>query len=295
MDFTPIEILREYKKEKERKLFFKINLKGKPWISVLILFIIGILCVFAPFITSTDPIYMNLSKVFTNPCREYIFGTDEMGRDIFSRILYGGRVSISIGVLSMITSAFIGILYGSMSGYIGGKIDDYMMRFIDMMISIPSLLVMTLIQAVFQTRSVISIIFVIAITSWMNIAKIVRSEVLEIKSREFVLASRIMGGDFRHIIKNHFIPHFMPAIIYMITVNCASAIMAETTLSFLGLGLPIEVPSWGSMLMNAQKTILLNRWWVPLFPGVFMIATIFCITNIGEYIRIKNNKKYNNI
>lgn len=296
MDFTPVAVLGELKKEKDRKyIFSKINIKGKPWLSISVLFFIVFSSILAPVITNIDPSYLNLSQIFISPSSEYIFGTDEMGRDIFSRVLYGGRISITIGILSMITSILIGIVYGTISGYFGKNVDKYMMRFIDIMLSVPTLLTMTLIQAILQSNKISSVIFVIAITSWMNIAKIVRSEVLELKTREFVLASKIMGGSFIHIARKHLIPNFIPAIIYMATINCANAIMAESTLSFLGLGLPIEVPSWGSMLMNAQKSILLNKWWVSLFPGVFMIATIFCITNIGEHIRIKNNKKFNNI
>ncbi|SHJ86454.1 ABC transporter permease [Tepidibacter formicigenes] len=296
MDFTPVGVLRENKKEDKKRWSFKnLNLKQNIFLSPLILFIITLLCILAPLITSIDPTYMELSNIFAYPCRSNIFGTDHLGRDVFARVLYGGRISITIGILSMLISTFIGATYGSISGYFGGIIDNYMMRFIDIMISIPSLLIMTLIQSILQSNKVSSIVFVIAITSWMNIAKIVRSEVLELKQREFVLASKIMGGNFVHIIKKHLIPNFMPAIIYMSVVNSANAIMAETTLSFLGLGLPIEIPSWGSMLMDAQKSILLNKWWVALFPGVFMISTIFCITNIGEYIRYKNNKKFNNI
>lgn len=296
MDFTPVAVLGELKKEKDRRyIFSKINIKGKPWLSVSILFLIVFSSILAPTITNVDPSYLNLSEIFISPNNEYIFGTDEMGRDIFSRVLYGGRISITIGILSMITSISIGVVYGTISGYFGKGIDKYMMRFIDIMLSIPALLTMTLIQSILQSNKISSVVFVIAITSWMNIAKIVRSEVLELKTREFVIASKIMGGSFIYIAKKHLIPNFIPSIIYMATINCANAIMSESTLSFLGLGLPIEVPSWGSMLMNSQKSILLNKWWVSLFPGIFMITTIFCITNVGEYIRIKNNKKFNNI
>jgi len=296
MDFTPVGVLRETSNMEKKKFSFKnLKFKGDIFISPLVLFIIVSLCMLAPLITSIDPTNMELSQVFASPYRGHIFGTDHLGRDIFSRVLYGGRISIIIGVLSMVISTVIGATYGSISGYCGGIIDDIMMRFIDIMISIPSLLIMTLIQAILQSNKISSIVFVISITSWMNIAKIVRSEVLELKQREFVLASKIMGADFIYIMKKHLIPNYMTSIIYMAAINSANAIMAETTLSFLGLGLPIDVPSWGSMLMDARESILLNKWWVALFPGVFMISTIFCITNIGEYIRVKSNRKFNNI
>jgi len=187
------------------------------------------------------------------------------------------------------------MLYGSISGYIGKNIDSIMMRFIDIMLSIPSILIMILIQSIIGYTSHLSISFVIAITSWMTIAKVVRSEVLELKSRPFVDAAKTMGANFNHIFLKHLVPNFVPSVTYMSIMNIISAIIMESTLSFLGMGIPIEVASWGSMLSQGQDAILGNGWWIILFPGVFIAITLVCINNIANYIRKINNKKLNNL
>lgn len=271
------------------------KIKSTPYISISILSIILLGCLFAPFVTNNDPTYMNLGSQYQHPNNQYPFGTDSMGRDIYSRIWHGGRVSIFIGLLSSFISTFIGIIYGSISGYVEKSIGGMMMRFIDIMLSIPSILIMILIQSISGVDSYLSIAFVIAITSWMTIAKVVRSEVMELKHREFVYAAKIMGASFRHILIKHLIPNFLPAIIYMSVMNIISAIIMESTLSFLGMGIPIELASWGSMLSQGQDAILGNRWWIILIPGLFIIITLICINNIAEYIRKINNKKLNNL
>jgi peptide/nickel transport system permease protein len=271
------------------------KIKSTPYISISILSVILLGCLFAPFVTNNDPTYMNLGSQYQQPNNQYIFGTDSMGRDIYSRIWHGGRVSIFIGLLSSLISTFIGIIYGSISGYVEKSIGGIMMRFIDIMLSIPSILIMILIQSISGGGSYLSIAFVIAITSWMTIAKVVRSEVMELKHREFVYAAKIMGASFRHILIKHLIPNFLPAIIYMSVMNIISAIIMESTLSFLGMGIPIELASWGSMLSQGQDAILGNRWWIILIPGLFIIITLICINNIAEYIRKINNKKLNNL
>ncbi|HSQ33612.1 MAG TPA: ABC transporter permease [Peptostreptococcaceae bacterium] len=271
------------------------KIKSTPYISISILSIILLGCLFAPFVTNNDPTYMNLGSQYQHPNNQYIFGTDSMGRDIYSRIWHGGRVSILIGLLSSFISTFIGIIYGSISGYVEKSIGGIMMRFIDIMLSIPSILIMILIQSISGGDSYLSIAFVIAITSWMTIAKVVRSEVMELKHREFVYAAKIMGASFRHILIKHLIPNFLPAIIYMSVMNIISAIIMESTLSFLGMGIPIELASWGSMLSQGQDAILGNRWWIILIPGLFIMITLICINNIAEYMRKVNNKKLNNL
>ena len=271
------------------------KIKTTPYISISILSIIILGCLFAPLITNNDPTYMNLSSQYQSPNSQYLFGTDSMGRDIFSRIWYGGRVSIIIGLISSFISTSIGIIYGSISGYIGKSIDVILMRFIDIMLSIPSILIMILIQSITGGQGYLSISFVIALTSWMTIAKVVRGEVMELKQREFVYVAKTMGASFSHILIKHLLPNFLPAIIYMSVMNIINAIIMESTLSFLGMGIPIELASWGSMLSQAQDAILGNRWWIILIPGLFIIITLVCINNVANYIRKINNKKVNNL
>ena len=296
MNFAPVEVINISEKKKSRFNFnLRYLIKDLPIISIIILVIIIAMAILAPEFTTIKPTSMDLNHIYNEPSNEHIYGTDEMGKDVFTRILYGTRVSICIGILSMLTSTIIGLLYGSISGYSNMKIDKAMMRFLDIMLSIPSILIMTLLQSITKNTSVVGIVIVIAVTNWMNIAKIVRGEVIEIKNKEFVLAAKVMGASFTHIFRKHFIPNCLPSIIYMATLNCANAIMTESTLSFIGLGLPLEIPTWGSMLMNAQKSIFLNKWWVSVFPGIYIVTTVFCITNIGEYLRKRNNRKFNQI
>ena len=271
------------------------KIKNSPYVSISILSIIILGCLFAPFITNNDPTYMNLTSQYQHPNNQYFFGTDAMGRDIYSRILYGGRISLLIGLISSLISTSIGIIYGSVSGYIGKNIDSMMISFVDIMLSIPSILIMILIQSITGGDGFLGIAFVIAITSWMTMAKVVRSEVMELKHREFVYAAKIMGASFRHILIKHLIPNFLPSIVYMSVMNIISAIIMESTLSFLGMGIPIELASWGSMLSQGQDAILGNRWWIIIIPGLFIITTLVCINNIADYIRKINNKKLNNL
>lgn len=269
--------------------------KEKPYISIVIFILIIVGCIFSSKIINHDPTYMNLDSTNISPNKEFYFGTDSMGRDIFSMIWYGGRVSLIIGILSTIISTTIGILYGSISGISSEIIDDIMMKFTEIIISIPSILVIIFTQAMIGNSTPITIAIVIGITSWMNISKIVRSEVRQIKNSEYILAAKTMGGSYIHIIHKHLIPNFISSIMFMIVTNIGSSILIESTLSFLGIGLPLEIISWGSMLSIAEQALLTNNWWTIFIPGIFLITTLVCITNIGDYIRKVNNKKVSNL
>ena len=156
-------------------------------------------------------------------------------------------------------------------------------------------MIIIFVQAIIGGSNPISISIVIGLVSWMSIAKIIRSEVRQIKNSEYILAAKIMGGKFLYVVKQHLLPNFISAIMFMVVSNIGSAIATESTLSFLGIGLPIEIISWGSMLSLAQDALLSNYWWVILIPGVFLVSTLICIANIGNYLRKKNIKKYNNL
>ncbi|MGL4913689.1 MAG: ABC transporter permease [Romboutsia sp.] len=269
--------------------------KGIPYISIIVLSFIVLGCIFSQLVMNHDPKYMDLISSNLAPNKEFYFGTDSMGRDIFSMIWYGGKISLLIGVLSTIISTFIGITYGSISGISSEFIDDIMMRFTEIIISIPSILIIIFVQAMLGKSTSISISIVIGITSWMNIAKIVRSEVRQIRNSEYILAAKTMGANSAYIIWQHLLPNFISSIMFMIVTNLGSAIGTESTLSFLGIGLPLEIISWGSMLSLAEQALLTNQWWIILIPGIFLVATLVCITNIGNYIRKSSNKKLSNI
>lgn len=268
---------------------------GKPVFSVLIAASIFFGCMACRWIITKDPAYLDLANCSVPPCREFLFGTDTMGRDIFSMIWYGGRVSLLIGVLSTLLSTAIAIVFGTLSGCAPAWLDGLLMRFVEILISVPGLLIIILIQAALGRANVASISFVIGITGWTGMAKVIRTEVRQIRGNEHVIAAKCMGGGFFHILWKHLMPNFMPAIMFMVIMNMRSAIAAESTLSFMGIGLPLEVISWGSMLSLSEKALSARAWWIILIPGAFLAVTLLCVTGIGNYLRKSGIRRESNL
>lgn len=266
-----------------------------PFFSTILLFLIITGCLLSELIMTKDPTYLDLANYSKAPCKEFLFGTDTLGRDIFSMIWYGGRISLFIGTVSTVISTVIAVVIGSLSGLAPKWLDTLIMRFTEIFLSIPNLLLVVLIQAILGTANVLSISLVIGITSWTSIAKVVRTEVLKLRASEFVVASRTMGGGFFHILRKHLVPNFFSSIMFMVVMNVRSAIVAESTLSFMGIGLPIEIISWGSMLSLSEKALLSGYWWIIIIPGVFLVATLLCITALGNYFRKNSNKQHSNL
>jgi peptide/nickel transport system permease protein len=242
-----------------------------------------------------DPSYLDLHHYSVPPDREFFFGTDTMGRDIFSMIWYGGRISLWIGFVSTFMTTAVAVILGAISGCSPDKADAVIMRIVDILLSIPGLLPVVLLQAVLGKASVLSISFVIGITGWMSMAKVVRMEVRQIRNSEYVIASACMGGGFFHVLRHHLAPNFIPSIMFMVVMNIRSAIVAESTLSFMGIGLPVEVISWGSMLSLANQALSGRTWWMILMPGLFLVVTLVCLTNLGNHLRKCANKKHSNL
>ncbi|MBD5519935.1 MAG: ABC transporter permease [Lachnospiraceae bacterium] len=257
--------------------------------------IIAMGCLFCNFFITKDPAYMDLYNANAAPGAEFYFGTDAMGRDIFSMIWYGGRISLFIGFLASAVSMAIAIIIGVFSGLAPKWLDDCLMRFTEIFLSIPSLLLVIMIQAILGKANVFSISFVIGITSWTSIAKVVRTEVKQIRDSEYVIAARCMGAGFLRIMWRHLTPNFISSIMFMVVMNIRAAMVAESTLSFMGMGLPLEVISWGSMLSLAERSLLSGAWWIILVPGAFLVVTLLCITDIGNYLRKSVNNRRSNL
>lgn len=264
---------------------------GKPVFSMAVLAVIVLGCLCCDLFIPKDPAYMDLYNANTAPNAEFWFGTDSMGRDIFSMIWYGGRISLLIGFLATVISTAAAILFGAVSGLAPKWLDDGLMRLSDIFLSIPSLLLTVLIQAILGKASIFSISFVIGITGWTSIAKVVRTEVRQLRGSEYVVAARCMGAGFFRILWKHLAPNFVSSIMFMVVMNIRGAISAESTLSFMGIGLPLEVISWGSMLSLSQRAMNTGSWWIILIPGAFLIVTLLCVTNIGNYLRRNVNRK----
>lgn len=279
---------------KKKQILWK-RMKGKPVISLVVLLLIVFGCVFANFMANHDPSGFYLKNLNTPPGKEFIFGTDSLGRDIYSLIWYGGRVSLVIGILGATIITVIGVTYGCISGTADAHVDSALMRFAEICGSIPTLLMILILSAVFQADDVISISVIIGITGWFALARIVRSEVRQIRNSEYVMYARLCGGKFGYVMYHHLVPNFVSAIMFVVISSISSCITMESTLSFLGLGLPADVTSWGSMLSLANKALIMNTWWVIVIPGVFLIITLMCITNMGSFIRSEVNGNYSNL
>ena len=253
--------------------------QGKPVVSAAILILIVLGCLCAELIMTKDPAYMDLLNYNKAPDREFLFGTDTMGRDIFSMIWYGGRISILIVGLATVAPAWL---------------DELIMRFTEIFLSIPTLLLIILLQAIMGDANILSLSFVIGVTSWTSIAKVVRTEVRQIRNSEYIIAARCMGAGFFRILWKHLVPNFFSSIMVMVVMNVRTAMISEATLSFMGIGLPIEVITWGSMLSLSDKALMTGSWWIILIPGLFLITTVLCLTNIGNACRERTNRKESN-
>lgn len=269
--------------------------RGKPLFSAALLALIVLGCLGCRLLMTADPTYMDLSRCSVPPSRQFLFGTDTMGRDIFSMIWYGGRLSLFIGLAATAISTAIAILLGAASGCAPNWLDALLMRLTEILLSIPGLLLIVLLQAILGRANVLSISLVIGVTGWTGMAKIIRTEVRQIRSSEYVLASRCMGGGFFHILWRHLTPNFVSSIMFMVVMNVRTAIAAESTLSFMGIGLPLEVVTWGSMLSLSEKALLSRAWWIILIPGLFLVVTLLCITSLGNYLRKAVNRKQSNL
>jgi len=258
--------------------------KNKLGIFALIcLTLIIILSVFA-FFTPYNPDTIDMTNQFISPNLKNIFGTDELGRDYFTRALYGARISLIVGVLSMMVSIFIGTLVGAISGLLGGKVDAIIMRIIDMLMSIPLFFLLLIVNS-YLRPSIANIIIIIGIFGWMSIARIVRSETLSIKERDYILCSKALGSNNIKIVKTHIIPNAISTVIVAASINIADAILMESSLSFLGLGVQQPMASLGSMLQTAQSRIG-DKTYLAIFPGLMILLIVLSFNVLGDILRV---------
>lgn len=266
-----------------------------PYVSLAVLAVLLLGCVAASWIAPGDPGYMDLLHTSVSPCAAFPFGTDAMGRDLFRCIWHGGRVSLFIGFFSALISAAIGIVYGTISGMAPPFADGILMRVVEILLSVPELMMILFLQAVLGEASILSISAIIGATGWYSIAKVVRTEVKRLRRSEYVVASKAMGGSFMHILRQHLAPNFISSTAFMVVMNIRSAIICESTLSFLGMGLPLDTISWGGILSSAQRALLTNAWWVIVIPGFFLAALLLSLTGIGSWLRGSSLRSESNL
>ncbi|WP_349410756.1 oligopeptide ABC transporter permease [Pseudalkalibacillus sp. SCS-8] len=261
-------------------------IKNKLAVLGLILLVMIILAaIFAPLLTPYDPSSQQLLKKLTPPNGEHLLGVDTLGRDMFTRMLYGARVSLLVGFASVAASIFIGTIVGALAGYYGGKIDAFLMRVVDVFLAFPSLFLLITLVTIFEP-GVDKLILAFALFGWTTTARLVRGEFLSLRTREFVLAAKTMGVRSSKIIFSHILPNAMGPIIVAATLNVGIIILAESALSYLGLGIQPPTPSWGNMLQDAQNlTIMYTAPWYPIFPGVMILITVLAFNFVGDGLR----------
>ncbi len=250
--------------------------------ALFILFILAV-AILAPVITAYSPDSTDSKSVLTAPSKDHIFGTDRLGRDIFSRIVYGARISLSIGFIAVGIAVIIGIFIGSVAGYYGGRIDYILMRFVDLMLCFPTIFLILAVISMLEP-SIFNIMVIIGATGWMGVARLVRAQVLTLKERDFVAASRVMGGTDTWIILKHLIPNAIAPVLVSATLGIGGAILVESALSFLGIGVQPPTPSWGNILMDGRSTLGV-AWWLTVFPGLFILFTVLSYNILGEGLR----------
>lgn len=252
------------------------------WFPLVFLGFLVIISLIAPLIP-IDPNLTDVSHLSESPSWKHLFGTDELGRDYFIRVIYGGRISLLVSVLAMIASTFIGTLIGLVSGYFGGLVDSLFMRLVDVLSSIPWM-VLVIVLSVFMKPGLTTIIIVIGCFSWMQTARLIRAETLSAKEREYVIYANFIGVGQRQIILRHILPNVLPTLIITATLNISGAIMTESALSFLGVGIQQPMASWGSLLQNAQSS-LQRAPQMAILPGLFIVLTVYSFNSLGNFIR----------
>jgi peptide/nickel transport system permease protein len=258
--------------------------------SIVIILLI-LLVIFAP-LSPYDPELSTMTERYQPPSLQHPMGTDALGRDLFTRVLYGGRISLTVGLLVVAISLAIGVPVGAIAGYYGGRLDSVLMRVTDTFLSLPSFLVLILLSAIlrevelpiFEKNNVLTIAFVIGILAWMTFARIVRATFLTLRELDFVTATRALGGSDLRIIVGHILPNSIGPIIVEATLELGYAIIEESGLSFLGFGIQPPTPSWGNLLSNAQEH-LTKYPWLAIFPGLMIFLAIISVNYIGDGLR----------
>lgn len=281
---------RSIKSKNKLKIFVTKLLRSKTGtVGLLIVLALCIMAIFAPVIAPYDPGKIDTANMLAPPfwsdggTLSHILGTDNLGRDILSRIIFGSRISLVVGILSVLVAGVIGVAFGIISGYYGGIVDNLIMRLVDAFLSVPTILFCIVFLTVLDP-GLPTLIIVIGVTSWVLYARMIRSETLSLREREYVKAARTMGVSDIQIMKRHILPNVMSSIIVISTLSVASTIITESSLSFLGLGIQPPTVSWGIMLSEGKEYVA-TSWWLATFPGLAITITVLGIIFLGEWLR----------
>nr|WP_257347352.1 ABC transporter permease [Pseudalkalibacillus decolorationis] len=292
-ELSPYHVDKKVKKSMKNnkyRTYIKKLIKSKTGIVGFVLVLsICFIAMLAPLLAPYDPYKINAAQMLIPPVwidggtSNHILGTDNLGRDILSRLIYGSRISIIVGILSVVVAGFIGVVFGLIAGYYGGFIDTVVMRLVDSFLSVPTILFCLVFLTVLNP-GLFTLIFVIGVTSWVMYARLVRGETLSIREREYVKAARTIGVSNLKIITRHIFPNVISSVIVISTLSVAASIITESSLSFLGLGIQPPTISWGIMLSEGREYIA-TSWWLSTFPGIAITLTVLGIIFLGEWLR----------
>lgn len=252
-------------------------------IGTIIIVTFSAMAILAPIISPHDPSVIDQDNLIMPPSRQYPLGTDTLGRDLLSRIIYGARISLSIGLIAVGIATIVGLILGAAAGFYGGLIDSLIMRLVDIMLCFPTFFLILTVVAMLEP-SIFNIMIIIGLTSWMGTARLIRGEILSLKEREFIQAARAIGASDFRIISRHLIPNAIGPVLVSATLGIAGAILLESGLSFLGLGVQPPTPSWGNILIESKSTLGV-AWWITLFPGLAILVTILGFNFIAEGLK----------
>ncbi len=279
-----------YRRKELRRAFESMVTSRWALIGMLILLIVTFVAIFGPWLAPFDPNRQNLIMRLREPGMPaagdltYWLGSDQLGRDVLSRLLYGARVSLLVGVAAIAVGGTLGTIAGLVSGYFGGWVDDVIMRLGDIQLAFPFILLAIMFLVVLGP-GLVNIILVLGIGQWITYARIVRAQTLSLREKEYVEAARAMGDSTFSILFRTILPNIIAPLTVIASFNVAGVILSEAALSFLGLGVPPDVPTWGSMLSESRDHLLSNKWWMAVFPGLAIVFTVLAFNIIGDWLR----------
>lgn len=286
---TKTPVMSHRKRELRRAIRSMVQAKW-PLVALIILLAVAIAAVFGPWISPLDPnrqdIMMRLADPLTEGRRNafFLLGTDGLGRDVLSRLLYGARISLMVGICAIMVGGTIGVVAGLVAGYFGGWIDDVIMRLGDIQLAFPFIL-LAIMFLVILGPGVMNIIIVLGVGQWVTYARIVRAQTLSLREKEYVEAARAIGDSTFLIIFRTILPNIIAPLTVIASFNVASVILSEASLSFLGLGVPPNVPTWGAMLADSRDQLMANKWWLAFFPGIAIVLTVLSFNILGDWLR----------
>ena len=252
--------------------------------SACVVLLLVTLATFAPWVAPRDPLYIDMDKKFARPGEAgFVLGADELGRDVLSRLLHAGRVSLAVGLITAVIAVVVGAVLGALAGYYGGAVDAAIMRVVDVLLAMPTIFLLLALSA-FLKPTMLTITLIIGLNSWMSVARMVRAQILSLKEQEFVLAARAAGAGTRRLIVRQLMPNALAPVLVAATLTVATAILLESSLSYLGYGIQPPTASWGNMLSNAQSYVLYAPW-VAVYPGAMISVTVLSFNFAGDGLR----------